>query len=93
MSHTSSAYHDVAGVSVSQPQLTSDKRTRYQNVRIHFADGGTHDITAFLMPNANSFPLSVEAHSGPGPNREPRTLGEATGATGMLRDLPTAFVE
>lgn len=57
MSHTLSSYHDVAGVTVSAPRLTSNKDVRYQNVRIHFADGGTHDITAFLMPGATSFPL------------------------------------
>lgn len=63
MSHTSSGYHDVAGVSVSAPQMSPDKKWRYQTVRIHFADGGTHDITAFLAPGAAHFPMNLSQPS------------------------------
>lgn len=61
MSHTSSNYHEVAGVSVGAVQMSyaTDEPIRYQHVVIHFTDGSTHNITAFFAPNATSFPLSL----------------------------------
>lgn len=59
MSHTTENLHDVAGVTVGMPTLSADKNVRYQTVRVHFTDGGTHDITAFLSPGATAFPLRM----------------------------------
>lgn len=84
MSHTTENLHDVAGVTVGQPVLGADTGVRYQTVRIHFTDGGTHDITAFLSPGATTFPLRLNDR----PGREPLRMKDAFDTSDPILGFP-----